>query len=175
MKKENEQQKFFRDYLEKQEAEQQRIFRDYIGWRIYCRKRPYRQSDRDELVRTFKRRFKAWNCEEEDSELTLSDPEYPSFLITIRFGNFETCSQQKFSVEIESQSFGFRRRHTKTHAEVLKRILQILPRWKKEAYREEQQGLVLIDVKRMKYYGGVLWGRRLSYFLGLKSSVYNLQ
>lgn len=153
-------------YLHKKQEEEVRIFHDYVGWKIYCRMKPYRLSDRDELKRKYKRRFQTWNCEEKDrEELTLSDPECPEHSITIRFGNFVTPSQRVCSVEIESFMFGWKKRHMRDHSRVLKRMLRMLSRGKKELYRIGNQGLPKrINVRHMKYsQSALLDDRRSSY------------
>ena len=156
MKKENEEDKIASNYPAwKKEVE---IHRDYVGWKIYYYKKRYKHSYRDKLIRKFKQSLRAWDCEERDNELTLNDPDYPDFPITIKIGNFVTLSQNEFSVEIQSQSFDWKRKQMRDHGYVCQRILWMLPRGKKELYRWTKQGLVPIPVRDMKYYSAVLFG-----------------
>ncbi len=143
-------------YFRKQEEREVNVHRDYLGWKIYCHKKRFKPSFQYELIRKFKQRFQAWDAEESDGELVLYDPEHHEFSITIRFGNFVTQMQNEFSVEIESQSFDWKRRQMRDHWRVGCRILGMLQRGKKEAYRITKQGLVWVPVRKWKYSGDAL-------------------
>jgi hypothetical protein len=152
MDAENEKEQYaWETYFRKQAEKEVRIHRDYLGWIIYSHKKRYKPSDRDKLIKQYKRRFQAWNCEERNNELILNDPDYPEFSIIIKFGNFVTQKQHEFSVKIESQSFDYKRRQMNDHAKVCQRMLGMLPKGKKEGYRITKQGIVPISIKNVKY------------------------